>query len=156
MRRKMAIPIGFLAAVRVYISQRILKVKYHSIVDLLFDWFGISFMTTDNFCFYLQNRLIQTSQTGGQWYSDTSLFSIPFTSHCVQRLPGANVMKLSTVAIYVFCNQLVFVPVKYFHPSLMFEGKAVTWVGSGLSGKHYRCSWKGMSRTNTQAHNENS
>jgi hypothetical protein len=36
-------------------------------------------MTTDNFCFYLQNRLIQTSQTGGQWYSDTSRFSIPWT-----------------------------------------------------------------------------
>ncbi len=34
-------------------------------------------MTTDNFCFYLQNRLIQTSQTGGQWYSDNSPFSIP-------------------------------------------------------------------------------
>ncbi len=34
-------------------------------------------MTTDNLCFYLQNRLIQTSQTGGQWYSDTSPFSIP-------------------------------------------------------------------------------
>ncbi len=34
-------------------------------------------MTTDNFCFYLQNRLIQTSQTGGQWYSDTSPLSIP-------------------------------------------------------------------------------
>jgi hypothetical protein len=29
-------------------------------------------MTTDNFCFYLQNRLIQTSQTGGQQYSNTS------------------------------------------------------------------------------------
>ncbi len=29
------------------------------------------------FCFYLQNRLIQTSQTGGQWYSDPSPFSIP-------------------------------------------------------------------------------
>jgi hypothetical protein len=28
-------------------------------------------MTTDNFCFYFQNRLIETSQTGGQWYSDT-------------------------------------------------------------------------------------
>ncbi len=27
-------------------------------------------MTTDNFSFYLQNRQIQTSQTGGQWYSD--------------------------------------------------------------------------------------
>jgi len=40
--------------------------KYHCTIDLLFDWFGISCMTTDNFCFYLQNRLIQTSQTGGQ------------------------------------------------------------------------------------------
>jgi hypothetical protein len=36
-------------------------------------------MTTDNFCFYLQNRLIQTSQTGGRQYSDTSPFSIPCT-----------------------------------------------------------------------------
>jgi hypothetical protein len=35
-------------------------------------------MTTDNFCFYLQNRLIQTSQTGGQWYNDISAFSIPW------------------------------------------------------------------------------
>jgi len=35
-------------------------------------------MTTDNFCSYLQNRLIQTSQTGGQWYNDTSPFSIPW------------------------------------------------------------------------------
>jgi hypothetical protein len=35
-------------------------------------------MTTDNCGFYLQNRLIQTSQTGGQWYSDTSHFSIPW------------------------------------------------------------------------------
>ncbi len=38
-----------------------------------FDWFEISCMTTDNFCFYLQN-----SKTGGQWYSDTSPFSIPW------------------------------------------------------------------------------
>jgi len=45
--------------------------KYHCTVDLLFDWFGISCTTIDNFYFYLQNRLIQTSQTGGQWYSDT-------------------------------------------------------------------------------------
>jgi hypothetical protein len=29
----------------------------------------------DNFCFHMQNKLIQTSQTGGQWYSDTSPFS---------------------------------------------------------------------------------
>ncbi len=37
-------------------------------------------MTTDNFRFYLQNRLIQTSQTGGQRYSDTSAFSILWPS----------------------------------------------------------------------------
>ncbi len=42
-------------------------------------------MTTDNFCFYLPNRLIQTSQTGGQQYSDTSPLSIP----CPGSLPFA-------------------------------------------------------------------
>ncbi len=41
-------------------------------------------MTTDNFYFYLRNRLIQTSQTGGQWYSDTSPFSIPCSSFLAQ------------------------------------------------------------------------
>jgi hypothetical protein len=35
-------------------------------------------MTTDNSCFYLLNRLIQISQTGGQWYSDTSPYSVPW------------------------------------------------------------------------------
>ncbi len=34
-------------------------------------------MTNDNFCFYLQNSLIQTSLTGGQWYSDTSPLVFP-------------------------------------------------------------------------------
>jgi hypothetical protein len=52
--------------------------KYHCTIDLLFDWVGIGHITTDNFCFYLHKRLIQTSQTGGQRYSDTSLFSIPW------------------------------------------------------------------------------
>ncbi len=33
--------------------------------------------STDNLCFYFQNRLIQTSQTGGQWYSDTSHLVFP-------------------------------------------------------------------------------
>jgi hypothetical protein len=59
------------------LKQGILKGKNQCTIDLLFDWFGISCMTTDNFCFYLQNRLIQTSQTGGQWYSDISPFGIP-------------------------------------------------------------------------------
>ncbi len=34
--------------------------------------------SADNFRFYLQNRLIQTSKTGGQQYSDISPFSIPW------------------------------------------------------------------------------
>ncbi len=48
-------------------------------------------MTTDNVCFYLQNRLIKTSQTGGQWYSDTSslvfpgkMFTIQATEQCIK------------------------------------------------------------------------
>ncbi len=40
-------------------------------------------MCTDNFCFYLQNRLIQTSQTGGQRYSDTSPISILWLDHYI-------------------------------------------------------------------------
>ena len=63
-------------------NQGILKGEVYCTVDLLFDWFGISRMTTDNFCFYLQNSLIQTSQTGGQRYSDTSPFCIPWLFHC--------------------------------------------------------------------------
>jgi len=39
------------------------------------------------FLFYLQNRLIQTSQTGGQWYSDTSPFSFPCFVSCLQLMP---------------------------------------------------------------------
>ncbi len=48
--------------VNVRLGREYLRGKYHCTVDLLFDWFGISCMTTDNFCFYLRNRLIQTSQ----------------------------------------------------------------------------------------------
>ncbi len=46
----------------IYAEQGILKGEYHCTIDLLFDWFGINCMTTDNFGFYLQNRLIQTSR----------------------------------------------------------------------------------------------
>ncbi len=51
-------------------------------------------MTTDNFCFHLQNRLIQTSQTGGQWYSDTSPFSIPWLK--LRLLAGASLLHSGT------------------------------------------------------------
>ncbi len=63
-------------------SNSIALCYYHYTVDLLFDWFGISCMTIDNFCFYLQSRLIQAGQTRGQLYSDTSSFSVPCYSIC--------------------------------------------------------------------------
>ncbi len=50
---------------------------YHCTIDLLFDWFGISCMTTENFSFSFAEQLIQKGQTGGEWYSDTSSFGIP-------------------------------------------------------------------------------
>jgi hypothetical protein len=55
----------------------ILKGKYHCTVDLLFDWFGLVCFANKNKNCQLSYSLIQTSQTGGQWYSDTSPFSIP-------------------------------------------------------------------------------
>ncbi len=70
------------------LTREYLRGKYHCTVDLLFDWFGISCVITDNFCFYLQNRLIQTGETGGQQYSDTSPFSIPCSDLDVQQTKG--------------------------------------------------------------------
>jgi hypothetical protein len=48
-------------------------------------------MTTDNFCFHLQNKLIQTSQTGGQWYSDTTPFSIPCSNLGRKKYDNVNI-----------------------------------------------------------------
>ncbi len=61
----------------------------------------ISCMPTGNFWFYLQNRLNQTSQTGGQPYSDTSPFSIPWLRAWAAIEPN-----------YFLC-----------HPSILFVGK---------------------------------
>jgi hypothetical protein len=71
-------------------------------IDLLFDWFGISCMTTGNFCFYLQNRLIQTRQTGGQQYSDTFLFSIPWICQA-KRLESSR----ETLNFSIFPNKML-------------------------------------------------
>ncbi len=52
--------------------------KFHCTIDLLFDWFGLVYFATKNkICQFLYSWF-QTSQTGGQWYSDTSPFSIPW------------------------------------------------------------------------------
>jgi hypothetical protein len=51
-------------------------------------------MRNDNLCFYLQNRLDQTSQTGGQWYGDTSPFSIPWFKLCQKKINRAQTLYL--------------------------------------------------------------
>ncbi len=58
-----------------------LRGKYHCTIDPLFDWFGISCMRIEDFCFYLQSWLIQTGQTGGQLYSDTPPFVFPVLTY---------------------------------------------------------------------------
>ncbi len=52
--------------------------KYHCTVDLLFDRFGLVCFANKNKKRQLSYSWFQTSQTGGQWYSDTSPFSIPW------------------------------------------------------------------------------
>ncbi len=105
--------------------------KYYYTIDLLFDWFGLSCVKTDNFCFNLQNRLIQTSQTGGQWYSDTSPFSIPLYGHCHYncklRLSNTHstghwvfALKKSIEYEYFFIQ-----PIKYFWKSIQNKLKMV-------------------------------
>jgi len=58
---------------------------------------------TDNFCFYLQNRLIQTSQTGGQWYCDTSPFSIP----CIHRLTLIVICQINIRSIVIWLMNIL-------------------------------------------------
>jgi hypothetical protein len=60
-------------------------------------------MTTDDTCFYLQNRLMQTSQTGGQWYSDTSPFSIPWIKP--NRFFTVYVLKVHNIKRVVFSKK---------------------------------------------------
>jgi hypothetical protein len=59
-------------------------------------------MTTD-FCFYLQSRLIQTSQTGGQQYCDIPPSEFPgYTERhlykCQKSVVGLSVIMLNVVA----------------------------------------------------------
>jgi len=61
-------------------------------------------MTTD-IVIYLQNRLIQTSQTGGQRYSDTSPFSIPWINTRIRLLAAsATKKKAFDILRHLFVN----------------------------------------------------
>jgi len=63
-------------------------------------------MTTDNFCLYLQKKLIQKSQTGGIQYSYTSAFSNPWLNHNQETVlqnftdSGVYITKHSRIALY--------------------------------------------------------
>jgi len=56
--------------------QGILKGKYHRTIDLLFDWFGLICFANKNKNCQLSYSWFQTSQTGGQQYSVTSIRSL--------------------------------------------------------------------------------
>jgi hypothetical protein len=67
-------------------------------------------MTTDNFRFYLQNRIIQTSLTGGQRYSDASPFSIPWRNCQRQRQATVtSVLALATLGGVTEIGLILFV-----------------------------------------------
>jgi hypothetical protein len=51
--------------------------KHHCTIDLLFDWFVLVCLTNKNKNCQLSYSWFQTSQTGGQWYSDTSPLVFP-------------------------------------------------------------------------------
>jgi hypothetical protein len=105
-------------------------------------------MTMDNFHFYLQNRLIQTGQTGGQLYSDTSPLVFPelvylsisvdldmhalaavaykvaaVSNECkmfVMLVLGLSLLHFLWVQLIVYCMRATF---SKFHPNLIFAGK---------------------------------
>jgi len=58
-------------------------------------------MTTEIFCFYLKNRLIQTIQTGGQWYSDISPFSIPWIEYTADAMVCSQMSTSCTQPTYL-------------------------------------------------------
>ena len=75
-------------------------------------------MTTNIFCFYLQNRLIQTSQTGGQWYNDTSplvfpglsvIFNSPavWETHSRQGTPQLHPPEVNVIKLFFFVNEIL-------------------------------------------------
>ncbi len=66
------------------LNREYLRGKYHCTIDLLFEWFGLVCFANKNKNCQLSYRWFQTSQTGGQWYSDTSPFSIPWFKYLMK------------------------------------------------------------------------
>ena len=80
-------------------------------MDLLFDWFGLVCFANKNKICQLSYSLFQTSQTGGQLYSDTSTYSIPWLGkdnwpHLPHSWPG---LEPRTVLCCQCCQDFFFV-----------------------------------------------
>jgi hypothetical protein len=78
-------------------------------------------MTTEIFCFYLQNRLIQTSQTGGLQYNDTP----PLVFPCLTILVRAK-------------NLVLIAPRLFLNPNAECEYKPSIRLKLGLSLRQWR------------------
>ncbi len=61
----------------VFTTREYKRGKYHCTIDLLFDWFRLVCFANKNKNCQSSYSWFQTSQTGGQWYSDISPFSVP-------------------------------------------------------------------------------
>jgi hypothetical protein len=84
-------------------------------------------MTTEIFCFYLQNRQIQTSQTGGQRYSDTSPFSIP----CPIAQKNEGKMPMAAAPAYLAERSGVEPSLRFVHGPLLDDADATTLLSDG-------------------------
>ncbi len=87
--------------------------KYHCTVDLLFDRFGLACFANKNKNCQLSYSWFQTSQTGGQQYSDTSPFSIPWQYY--ECSPGAIITPL-VIRMAIICDATTWT-VTYDHHS---------------------------------------
>ncbi len=80
--------------------------KYPCTVDLLFDWFGLVCFANKNKNFQLSYNQFQTSQTGGQRYSDTSPFSIPWFTQLWPKFPLSYSSRLDRFGIKKFLRMI--------------------------------------------------
>jgi hypothetical protein len=92
-----------------YCNQGIVKgeVSLYCTVDLLFDWFGLVCFANKNKNCHLPYNLFQLSQTGGQWYNDTSPFSIPCCNcsinyRCKNIYSNGGIVKMANVNKPIF------------------------------------------------------
>jgi hypothetical protein len=105
-------------------------------------------MTTDNFCFYLQNRLIQISQTGGQWYSDTSPFSIPWPNTLAYFVAVTVTEKKKFLLIGCMLASMIFRKEPFFHGHDNYDQVSVS--GGLYVGENWRESDCKNARPNAQ------